>query len=80
MTRDEEFKAIQLSVNDQEYKDVAKAVLSTAQTTVNEIVKVRKNTVSSVVNNECTYIYRHHSHSTIFAQNSACSLSILSYV
>lgn len=54
MTRDEEFKAIQLSVNDQEYKDVAKAVLSTAQTTVNEIVKVRKNTVSSVVNNECT--------------------------
>lgn len=40
MRNDEEFKTIQLSASDQEYKDVENAVLSTAKTCVNEIVKV----------------------------------------
>lgn len=43
MKNDEDLKRIQLNANDQEYKDVEKAVLSTAQTTLNQIVKVRKN-------------------------------------
>lgn len=43
VTDDEDFKTIQLSASGQEYQDIAKVVLSTAQTTVNQIVEVRKN-------------------------------------
>lgn len=43
MTNDEEFKTIQLSANTQEYQDIAMAVMSTAEKTVVQIVKVRKN-------------------------------------
>ena len=43
MTDDEEFKIIQLSASTREYQDIAMAVMSTAEKTVVEIVKVRKN-------------------------------------
>lgn len=41
MEDDEVWKRFQLNASDQECKDVEKAVRSTAQTTVNQIVKVR---------------------------------------
>ena len=42
MKDDEVLKIVQLNASDQEYKDVEKAVRSTAQTSLNQIVKVRK--------------------------------------
>jgi len=45
MKNDEDLTRIPLNANDQEYKDVEKAVRATAQTTVNQIVKVGKNTL-----------------------------------
>lgn len=41
MNNDEDFKSVQLKTSEPEYKNVAKAVFSTAQTTVNQIFKVR---------------------------------------
>lgn len=43
MNNDEVFERIQLTVSDQECKDIEKAVLSTADTTCNQIVKVARN-------------------------------------
>ena len=52
MWNDEDLKRIPLSANDQEYKDVERAIRFTAQTTVNQIVKVGKQSELYLVNNQ----------------------------
>lgn len=59
MKNDGECKRIQLNASDQEYNDAEKAILSTVQSTVNQIVNIRKQKTALIGlrSDDCRFLF-----------------------